>query len=451
MTSGKRSCIMSAGSSTRRPFVPDEWTDPKRAKYLMADFRARAANPEGYEAKMAFWKRNIAAWSSSNQIISFTVADVRQAFARDGVLPDAACIRRVLSEMLADEEIRPRSELERMLSERLAVNSWSSSWSRGVGLISKPLYWGWNYLTSSYTSEEDSGADRIQNDETFVKMSSLSEAAERLFRELTTTTAGNEKQIWKYAEVGQTSAASGITKSDMQLLLFYLQSEKKACVIDDCGTRLVKFGDAAAFSQLEVGLFRLESAKELLEKDVRQIELEMSSLKEEARQAVNNNNRSHATQLLRRKKRLEHLLVNKESQLDNIHVLLQQMSDSDSNVMILNSFQQAADVLKQVQSVDTDVDQTMLDVEEVVQSAASLQSDLSRAIDPDVDEGLEQELREILHAEQDHAPGPKTDDVDDLLSRLQRLRTPESANPQPLLAAVPRRPKAAVPVPSPQF
>lgn len=425
-----------------RPFVPDEWADAKRAKYLMADFRPRAANPEGYDAKMAFWKRSIAAWSSSNSVICLSVPQVRQAFARDGSLPSESCIKQVLCSMLQDDEIRPLQDVQQMLTERITASSWSSSWTRGMGLMSKPLSWGWKYLTSSSTSAEESAADRIDSEQIFVKMTCLAEGADRLFRELTSNMM-SDKQIRKFSEVAETCAATGFSDSDIQLLLLYLQSEKKACVIDDCGTRLVKIGDAAAFTQLELGLFRLESAKELLEKDVRQIEAAISSLKEEARNAINNNNRSQATQLLRRKKRLQNLLMNKESQLDNIHVLLQQMSDSDSNVMILQSFQQAADVLKALQSgsvTATDVDRTMMDVEDVVQSAASLQSDLSRAIDPDLDDGLEQELQQILQSE------PVTDDVDDLMSRLQRLRTPDL---QPkVLADVPRRPKAALPAAS---
>lgn len=438
--------VMAANPVTRSALLPDEWNDPKRAKFLMSEFRSRAANPEGYDAKLAFWTRHITAWSSASSVPCFSIADVRQSFARDGVQPDVACIKRVLSHMLITDQIRPRRQVEQMLSQRVGWSRWSVV-SRGLGLVTKPLSWGWSYLTSSHGSETEPVDDHILSEELFVHMSSLSETADRLFREVTRS----EKQILRFSELTETGTGTRLSQSDMELLVQHLQSEGKACVIEDCGTRLVKFGDEASFSQMELGLYRLESAKELIEKDIRQIESEMSSLKEEARQALRNNNRSQATQMLRRKKRLEHLLVNKESQVDNIIVLLQQMSDSDSNALILQCFQQAADVLKKIQSAGNpvgDLDATMLEVEDAVQAATSLQTDLSRSIDPftDLDSGLDQELAEILQdsvSEKDEDPekAEKTDDMDALMVRLERLRSPEKESKRTEVA---RRAKAAV-------
>lgn len=403
----------------------------------MSEFRPRAANPEGYDAKMSFWKRNIASWSTACSVLSFSVADVRQAFARDGIQPDDACIRRVLSNMLAAEDIRTRPQVEQTLSQRAGWSSWSVV-SRGLGLVTKPLSWGWSYLRSSGGSEDD--ADVIADSEqVFVHMSGLTEAADRLYREVTRS----QKPIRRFSELADAAAGKQVSDSDMELILLQLQSERKACVIVDCGTRLVKMGDDVSFSPLELGLYRLESAKELIEKDIRQIESEMNSLKEGARQALRQNNRSQASQMLRRKKRLEHLLVNKESQVDNIVVLMQQMSDSDSNVMVMQCFQQAADVLKKIQSVDpSDLDQTLLDVEDVVHAATSLQSDISRTIEPfvDLDSGLEQELDEILNSPEKGA-GAKTDEVDELMARLEKLRSPEKES-KPTEPA--RRPKVPV-------
>ena len=59
------------------------------------------------------------------------------------------------------------------------------------------------------------------------------------------------------------------------------------------------------FTQSEIGLMRLESAKEFVESDIRIMEGSLEGLKKEARDSLKEGNRMKAKQILRKKRRLE--------------------------------------------------------------------------------------------------------------------------------------------------
>src|SRR5256885_15609696 len=117
------------------------------------------------------------------------------------------------------------------------------------------------------------------------------------------------------------------------------------------------------------------------EAEIKQIERQMESLKEEARAAVKQDNKICARQLLKRKKRFEMLLAKKGGQLDNIEVLIRQLEDSDSQDVVLQSYQEAAEVLRSLQKKTApDADQTIADLEEAIHATNDLTLDLSRVI-----------------------------------------------------------------------
>lgn len=121
--------------------------------------------------------------------------------------------------------------------------------------------------------------------------------------------------------------------------------------------------------------------------------------------------------------------------MDNIDVMEQTLSDSDSNAAIVKTIQQTSDVLKRVQATvrPDEVTDTMDDVEEIIQNHAAVLSDLSRSIDPftELDGDLEEELEQFLQSDSDQGNrSPKQEtgpDVDELMQRLQRLRSPEGS------------------------
>ena len=150
-----------------------------------------------------------------------------------------------------------------------------------------------------------------------------------------------------------------------EYMLLYFLYHKKVIVIEEKGLKLIKFGDNPQFSDFDIGLARLEAAKSLVEDDILKVEEEMEKCRNEAKAVLKEGNRFKAKALLRRKKRFEDILLKKEGQLDNIMFMFDQMLDVDSHKMIINAYNNCAEVLKLAQSKHADLSSTMANIEEV--------------------------------------------------------------------------------------
>lgn len=419
----------------------------------MKEFRPKEANPEGYQDKMSFWVRNISRWSCQGNII-LTPASVRIAFVREGIPPDDSCIKHVLHHMMHEGRLVRKTLFLQNLKERQEVASSWTTW--GLSLVRKPVSWGVSFLTSSSSSTESPDGHEgswMSDQEEFVDVEGIKTLSHLIFKQLSAT----GKQVFTWMEVK--SLTPSLSSDVVQLVFLVLSAEGRAVILEDCGLKLVKISSSnASFTQTEVGLCRLESARELIERDIRQIGAQIHSLKQEARNAVKDKNVSVAKQLLKRKKRLEDLLTMKESQLDNIDVLMRQLSDSDSQEAILRTYKEAADVLKSVQKSPglREADKTLSDLEDVILCYNELNLDMSRVIDATSDSdaiALEDELTDILKEEvhregvfpasrrkypteretlDDEASGERNstnssnheEDFNQLLGRLEKLRQP---------------------------
>lgn len=173
-----------------------------------------------------------------------------------------------------------------------------------------------------------------------------------------------------------------------------------------------------------------------------------------------------AKSCLRKKKELEKVIDKRSSALDNVQVLLARIRDASSDsqvstlwmfisalenlfkmcsegplfsvlsfsdfhfaIQVLESYQVGVAALKQTFKsaglTEDDVANTMDEVQEVLDTHNEIQALLSEPVDSSTDEGLEDELEELLM--QEHKPGPGSDgnlnDGDkDLEDRLKQLR-----------------------------
>lgn len=374
--------------------IPEEWQDAKRAAFLMKEFRPREANPEGYDDKMSFWVRNILRWSSQDNVV-MTPASVREAFVREGIPPDNSCIKHVLNHMMREGKLVKKSLFQQELKTRQSSRSSWVSW--GVSLATKPLSWGVSYLTATPELQDGQEGSWIPDDEELVNPEQVKIIADSIFNQLN----NKSKKVFNWLEVQQSSPST--SSEVLSLALQYLNADSRAVTLEDCDQKLVKIA-SSSFTKTEIGLARLESARQVIQSEVKQIGSQMESLKEEARSALKDKNMTVAKQLLKRKKRLENLQSNKESQLDNIDLLIRQLADSDSQDAILRSYQEAAQVLKSVQTSTPvlESDKIICNLEDALHSYNELSHDMSRVLDPngDLDHGdLEQELNDILNEE----------------------------------------------------
>lgn len=374
-------------------YHPDEWKDGKRMKYLMTDFRSRDANPEGYDDKMSFWKRSILKWSSSHpSVAEFSLKSVCDSFEKDGQAPSVGLLRTVLGVMVARNEVMKRDQYKEMLMK--SCNEGWVSW--GMGLAVRPISWGINTLIGS-SSLAPTDQSSLHPDDILINPEVIDSLARELYSKY------KDSPLLKYDTLEEkVKREEGMKGSLFELVLLKLQCEKRIAITEDCNMKLIKFGSRPVFTQSEIGLVRLESAKEVVESDIRIMESSLEGLKKEARDSLKEGNRVKAKQILRKKRRLEVQIRKRESQLDNIDFLLEQLVDCESHPTILTALKAAADILKAHESKYDEISSTLNEVEDVVSAHQEIASDLSRTFDKSMmsELELEEELNELLLEEE---------------------------------------------------
>jgi charged multivesicular body protein 6 len=320
-------------------------------------------------------------------------------------------------------------------------------------------------LKSQDETESERILEQVKGETTFVMTSVLTEMS----RSLVKIVAKDEGiASYRYDALERKAREELNWKQDLlDTVLVHLESNKRAKVTLDTGIKIVKFGDNPEFTELEVGLVRLESAKELIEAEIKKCELSMEELREEARESLKQNNKTRAKFLLKKKKRIENQISKKETQLDNVEFLLEQLLDSDSHKSVFEAYQKGAEALRVAQLKPDDVEKTMDEFEDTLQAQNELVAEVGKAWrvrdedqELELDLDLEEELSSILQEEEQkeekkkkmtvpspslpepplEGPSdeelPQDQQLQELMDRLQRLKrgyaadedTPKSKN-----------------------
>ncbi|XP_017462223.1 PREDICTED: charged multivesicular body protein 7-like [Rhagoletis zephyria] len=197
----------------------------------------------------------------------------------------------------------------------------------------------------------------------------------------------------------------------------------------DDGIRIVKIsgggesaaGSEAAINQTDISLIKLEATRELLEAEVDRLSEEADALREEARQALAGRSREKALLLLKRKKRLEAKITAKDTAIDNIEAIYQQVLDTHSATAITRALAYANTVLKQRSGVVlSDLEDTMTAIEETMSDVAALSSEINRPLATGGDAGVELDAEEELDQMLKELESEKKEAV--ILDRLDQLK-----------------------------
>lgn len=426
MLSSPISPIGSPGYDDRN-YLPDCWSDQKRMEVLFHPFRVRDTNPEGWDLKMNFWINSINKWCLLQRKAVFTIGDVRKSFVRGDQLPHKDCIRLVVSHMKRKGLIALESELTSKHSRIPGHNL--TSWLVDSMFV-KPVMLGWSFL--SHRDEILSEDDRIlpiSEESRFINKDTLQILVESIEAHLKNlnTTCMRYSVYYNYLNKNIFSEKP-IDHSTYDAIMSVLVSRNKVNVHEDCGIKLVKFGKDIHIKDSDVTLVKLEATKEILELEADKLFYAIESLENEARhQLTINKNRDKALNLLRRKKRLEAKLKDKNNQIDNIEVIYEQLLDSDSNHLVISAFQLANDILKRNTKRLENVENTIGQVEDTLLDIASLTSEINRpigeqsAIELDAEEELDQMLKDLEEEEEKKIASPAKDYDSDILNQLDEL------------------------------
>lgn len=345
----------------------------KLPQALTAPFRSRSANPDGFDSKMKLWIGAIEDWTVSNRRLTFSIKEIHKTFISDsGVRPDKESIRLVLSEMKRRNLVSTLSSLKTSKlwtsSDPLLDESFNDpkSWvSWGVKkLVYDPASWALASITGRQNESYSDLTDlSIADDMKFVTQKGLHELAHNLLAEFVRISKAEEQFCFEWRHLlelvnpimNTIICATDIKElsETLDILMDYLEHNKLIATQTDNDTKLVKVANpddseekTVIITQRDVAIARLLRAKELLVASADRYLEQASRAKQGALDCYNRKEIARAKSLLRSHKRFADYAQQKEAQLTNVEVMLEQLENNDSNMVVLQAYKDGASALK---------------------------------------------------------------------------------------------------------
>ncbi|XP_022098280.1 charged multivesicular body protein 7-like [Acanthaster planci] len=384
--------------STKSDRFPSCWDDDERMGYLFSDFRQnRTVNPNDWDNKLKFWSQLVGDCCRKDKCAVMDCEKMVEGFRRKGRLPMG--INRVLREMANTGEIVSTADFS---------NSLNSTWfSWGIHtFLRQPLTWA---VGSVFKRNEQPLTG------SYIVMDVLKEISRSVLDlHQRCSNFENMDNIVEYTTVRDMCHEICSDEMTLDLALLYLQKAKSVHVetIAD-GSKVVKFvskNQQTVAPLKELGIVGLRRTINSLKKQIERHQKDMNNLRDEAALMVRKGLKSSAKNILRRKKIIERLLAKKETTLDTLQQLLDQIQGAETNTMTLEAYRAGASALKQTLKANgltpEAVDDTLSDVQEVMELCAEIDDTMSqgnKSIDESVSfsagldaDALETELADLL-------------------------------------------------------
>lgn len=361
---------------------------------LFSNFRNQAVNPTGWQDKMNFWVNLITDYCHQTKSVMFSHEELCLIFERHGCIPQ--CLKTVLEHMFSQGSIMSVAEFSRISSQK---KSWFD-WSYDI-LLYRPVTWGLSAFQNAMHWN--------QKDDRYVMFSVVKDLASKILRRHKDLVNSQWTDNVVFLETLEEQCKDICTGMNLQMALTQLQKDNEVLLLQVNGQQIVKFrakeeAAVSALSELDKGILRLQKAKDSIQKEIDNADYEIDRCSQDAKHFVKDGCKTKAMLCLKRKKRLEKVLQKKMATLDNIENLLGQLQDSTSEKMVLQAYNAGVLAMKCAVKggLDLDnVDTTMADVEEMLETANEIQDTVSKPIGiaAEQDSALEEELEELLAAD----------------------------------------------------
>ncbi|NP_001015735.1 charged multivesicular body protein 7 [Xenopus tropicalis] len=364
---------------------PPEWDDDERMSFLFSAFKqTRDVNTSDWDGKMKFWIPLILKHARAQGLLSISLSQLERDFRRKGFAPLG--LRIVIQEMMRQGTLRKESDY---------VSNVSSGWlSWGMRqLVIRPLRWTIGTVLGS----------QMGPDEPLVIPEIIKERAALVLQRYQSSPL-RALPLLSEEEVRTLCAEICPNPSALNLVLLQLQGDKKICVLERAGKKLVKFvrvsvGQVDPISESDLGIYELQQSEKLLSERLQSAGEESDRLTEEARTYNRAGNKHQALRCLRKRKLLERRITELQNKQDTVQGILERIAAAETDRKVVSAYQMGVSALKLALK-----DVTMEKAESIVdqiQEYCDLQDDLSQTLasvsDADIDsEDLEKELNDIL-------------------------------------------------------
>jgi len=407
-----------------QPYLPREWSSDAEMAGYMSALKLRDVNPTNYDRIVEFWKKLIEEYCRIEKKCLIGYDELKIRFKRGNQLP--APLEAVLEQMYNHQIIVPGDELS---TPRKGWLEWGSS------LLSKS-----SWLT---------GAKIDFKKTDFVHIPTLKAQAKQLLEFY------NEIQSYvDYAEIisyDELKHRCGKEICDLNCFDYIISELIRQGEVSEGtssnGERILKFKDQtskgpAKFTSADASVHELRKTMNKVDTELRRIEARVKKFDQEAREAVHRKDKQAALQALRKKKRTEKEMQEKDLQYQRLVGMFEQLAASKQTNEILSAYKMASKAYKEaldrqgltLENVDNTMDsiheaiQDANDVDEALHSGFSSMPMPASHID---DSALEDELKLIMEDEK-RAQEPTLPDLpkvptgqlfeSNVTDRLKRLR-----------------------------
>ncbi|KAM3926703.1 charged multivesicular body protein 7 isoform 2-T4 [Leptodactylus fuscus] len=369
---------------------PPEWDDDERMSFLFSAFKqSRDVDSLNWDSKMAYWTSLIIKHAKAQGLLTVTLRQLQTDFTRKGSIPLG--LGTVVQEMLR------RGSLQRESDFMAGITSGWVSWGMRQ-LVVKPLRWTMNSFLGGQPNE----------DEPFVVPEVLKEQADLVFQKYRSSPLSTVPLLCE-EDVHGICKDLVPSQSVFQLVLLQLMRDKKVCLLQRSGEKLVKFvqegnSQVTPIGDTDLGIYELRKSEKLLSERLQSACDESTKLTEEARSFNKAGNKPQALRCLRRRRQVEKRISALQSKLDTIQSILERISMAETDRKVVSAYQVGVSALRSAMK-DVNLEKTESLVDQI-QEFCDLQDDINQTLagvgtsnlDVDTDE-LERELNEILKEE----------------------------------------------------
>ncbi|KAI6242730.1 hypothetical protein M3Y99_00179300 [Aphelenchoides fujianensis] len=330
--------------SQKAPYLPECWSDEHEMAGLMSHLKLRHVNPKNYDRIVDFWWNLIDDYCRHEKKCLLSFDELKNRFKRGNQLP--APLATVLEEMYNKQVIVPADEL----------SSPRQGW----------LQWGASFLAkSSWLTGAKVDFHKVQ----FVHVPTLKAQAKELLEFYKVEYEMVDcPEVVGYDEFKQ--RCRNICKADtFDLVLDELMRQGEVSIgTSEIGERLLKFKDQtsrgpAKFTRADASVHELRRMMSKVDSELRRIEQRVRKFDQEARDAVHRKDKTAALQALRKKKRAEKEMTDKDVQYQRLVGMLEQLASSKQSREILDAYKAGTRAYKEAlerQGLTLDkVDETM--------------------------------------------------------------------------------------------
>ncbi|XP_077118298.1 charged multivesicular body protein 7 isoform X1 [Ranitomeya variabilis] len=370
--------------------LPPEWDDNERMSFLFSTFKqSRDVDTADWDSKMAFWSSLIVKHAKARGFLSITLRQLQIDFTRKGSIPLG--LGNVVQEMLRQGSLQRESDFV------AGITSGWVSWGMRQ-LVLNPLRWTLSSVLGG----------QVNLDEPFVVPEVIKVQADLVLQKYQSSALSSVPLLCE-DDVHGLCRDLIPGRSTFQLVLLQLLKDKKICLLQRDGERLVKFiqggnSRVTPIGDSDLGIYELQKSEKLLSERLQSACDESTKLTEEAKSFNKAGNKPQALRCLRRRKLAEKRICALQGKLDTIQSILERISMAETDRKVVSAYQMGVSALRSALK-DVNLEKTESLVEQI-QEFCDLQDDISQTlagaapsdIDMDADE-LERELDEILQKE----------------------------------------------------